>query len=141
MLDESIHYLYRQFLAHMEKHTGESGIMLQIQTCQLSDLYLITPKYLNPYLSYISQNRRLFRIAIENSATLQMEEAFQKMYGHIFAPIMERCQVPEAERSYLIAFYIQGLMAIIMQWLKNDCQDPEEQIIRFMQRCVPPFGQ
>lgn len=29
--------------------------MLQIQTCQLSDLYLITPKYLNPYLSYKSE--------------------------------------------------------------------------------------
>ena len=35
-----------------------------------------------------------------------------------------------------MAFYVQGLMAIITQWLKNDCKDTIEQIIDVMQRCV-----
>lgn len=54
----------------------------------------------------------------------------------VFMPILERYQVPDEYRKYLMAFYVQGLMAIITQWLKNDCKDTIEQIIDVMQRCV-----
>lgn len=58
------------------------------------------------------------------------------MFQFVFIPILERYQVSDEYRKYLMAFYVQGLMAIITQWLKNDCKDTIEQIIDVMQRCV-----
>ena len=42
----------------------------------------------------------------------------------------------EQDRTYIMAFYIHGIMAIITEWLKNDCIDPIEQIIAVIQKCV-----
>ena len=45
---------------------------------------------------------------------------------------------PEQDRPYMMTFYIRGLMAIIAEWLKGDCSDPEEHIIAVIHRCVMP---
>ena len=51
-------------------------------------------------------------------------------------PILERYEVPEKDRTYIMAFYIRGLMAIITEWLKTDCKDSIEYIITVIQKCV-----
>ena len=60
------------------------------------------------------------------------------MFRHVFTPILERYGVPEAERPYRMAFSIQGLMAIIKEWLRRDCAEPVEKIIAIMQSCIRP---
>ena len=35
-----------------------------------------------------------------------------------------------------MAFYIHGLMAIVDQWLQNDCADSIQKISAIMQQCV-----
>ena len=35
-----------------------------------------------------------------------------------------------------MAFYLHGLMAVISEWLKNDCAEPVEYIAGVIQRCV-----
>lgn len=40
-----------------------------------------------------------------------------------------------------MAFYLHGLMAIILQWIKNDCADPIEYITDMIQRCVKRRGE
>lgn len=45
-------------------------------------------------------------------------------------------EVPEKDRTYIMAFYIRGLMAIITEWLKTDCKDSIEYIITVIQKCV-----
>ena len=54
----------------------------------------------------------------------------------MFAPILKRYQIPEADREYVLQFFISGLMAVINAWLKNDCQDSVEHIISVMQLCI-----
>lgn len=51
------------------------------------------------------------------------------MFRHVFALILERYDVPEPDREYIMAFYIHGLMAVITEWLKNDCADSIEHIL------------
>ena len=60
------------------------------------------------------------------------------MCRYVLTPILERYGVPEDERAYRGAFSIQGLMAIITEWLHRDCADPVERIISIMQGCVLP---
>ena len=46
--------------------------------------------------------------------------------------IRERAKV----RENIMAFYIRGLMAIISEWLKNDCTDSITYVTGVIQQCV-----
>ena len=37
----------------------------------------------------------------------------------------------------MMAFYLNGLTAIITEWIKADCKKPKEEIIALMQKCIP----
>ena len=39
------------------------------------------------YLSYIKNNKRLFRTATENAAVLGMDKSYDRMFRHVFTPI------------------------------------------------------
>lgn len=139
LLNESVQYMYDQFLSYMKDNFVEEELVTRLRDCPASDLYFITPKYLTPYLSYIEQHKRLFRTAMENAAVLQLEETYGKMFCHVFNPILERCQVPDQDRPYIMAFYIQGLMAIVTEWLKGDCADPIGHVVAVIRRCVMQY--
>lgn len=89
-----------------------------------------------PYLRYVRENKRLFRTAMENATVLGMKDTYERMFHYVFVPVLERYGVPEADRPYIMTFYISGLMAIVTEWLENDCMDSMEHIISVMQRCV-----
>ena len=36
----------------------------------------------------------------------------------------------------MMTFYMNGLMAIVSEWLQRDCSDPIEQICEIMEHCV-----
>lgn len=134
LLSESVSYLNENFLEYMNH--DKNAFISKVQNCPLNELYLITPEYLTPYLSYIREHKRLFRTAIEKAAVLEMEKSYAKMFRYVFTPILERYQVAEKDRTYIMAFYIRGLMAIITEWLKTDCKDSIEYIITMIQKCV-----
>lgn len=58
------------------------------------------------------------------------------MFQSVFEPILERHKVPAEFRIYMMKFYVQGLMAIITEWLKEECQNPVERIMEIMQKCI-----
>ena len=136
LLTESVAHMNRQFLDYMA-HDAEAFVT-KLRTCPLEELYLVTPEYLTPYLNYIREHRRLFRTATEKAAVLGLDRAYDQMCRHVLTPILERYGVPEDERVYRMAFSVQGLMAIITQWLRRDCADPVERIISIMQGCILP---
>lgn len=134
LLAESMEHMNRQFLDYMA-HDAEA-FMAKLHTCPMEELYLLTPEYLTPYLNYIKEHRRLFRTATENAAVLGLNSSYNRMFRHVFTPILERHGVPQQDRAYLMAFYIQGLMAILTEWLKGDCADSIEHILAIIRRCI-----
>lgn len=134
LLEESIQYMNREFLEHMQLR--EKSFLDKIRDCPLEELYLVTPEYLTPYLEYIAENRRLFRAALKNSRSLALDKAYRRMMEQVFLPILERFDTPVQDREYMMAFYIQGLMAIVLEWMKNDCQDSISHVSAVMERCV-----
>lgn len=134
LLAESMEHMNRQFLDYMA-HDSEA-FMAKLHTCPMEELYLLTPEYLTPYLNYIKEHRRLFRTATENAAVLGLNSSYNRMFRHVFTPILERHGVPQQDRAYLMAFYIQGLMAILTEWLKGDCADSIEHILAIIRRCI-----
>ena len=134
LLSESVSHMNEQFLTHMKKDTD--AFVTKLWDCPLDELYLITPEYLTPYLDYIEQHKLLFRTATENAAVLGMDKSYERMFRHVFTPILDRYGIPQQDRPYLMAFYIQGLMLIISEWLINDCTDSVEDVVNVIQRCV-----
>lgn len=134
LLSESVQYMTEEFLSHMKLQTDD--FHARIRQCPLEKLYLVTPEYLTPYLRYIAQHKRLFRTALDNAGSLQLDKLYGRMLRHVFLPILERFSIAPADREYMMAFYIHGLMAILSEWLKTDCTDSIEHVSAVMQRCV-----
>ena len=134
LLSESIEYMNGQFLDYIKPDSQE--IVKRLKDCSLDELYFITPEYLNPYLNYIKDNKRLFKTATENAGTLRLDETYNRMFDAVFTPILERFQVPPQDRQYIMAFYIRGLIAIITEWIKQGCTDSVEHIISVIRQCV-----
>ena len=88
LLSESVGRMNEQFLASMEKDSD--AFSTKLRNCPRDELYLITPDYLTPYLSYIKNNKRLFRTATENAAVLGMDKSYDRMFRHVFTPILDR---------------------------------------------------
>ena len=134
LLSESVNYMNERFIAYMQKDA--EAFVAKLRTCPMDELYLITPEYLVPYLGFVKENQRLFRTGIENAAALRLEDSYKGLSRYVITPVLDRYGVPERERPYLMAFYLHGLMAIISEWLKNDCAEPVEYIAGVIQRCV-----
>ena len=135
LLAESARYIIDQFVEAMPHDTAE--FMSQIQTRPLEELYLITPEYLTPYLNYIKKHRRIFRTTLEQASVLGMNDAYLSLNRHVFMPILNRYQVPLSSQKYMMPFYINGLMGIVNEWLKEDCEDSIERMISVIQVCIP----
>lgn len=134
LLSECTDYLNARFGEYMQQDTD--GFFARLKDCPLNELYLITPEYLVPYLNYVKEHKRLFSTAIKNTKALRLEETYNKMFRFVFVPILERYGVSADDMEYMMAFYVQGLVAIITRWLKNDCTDTVERLIDIMQKCT-----
>ena len=135
LLAESARYIIDKLIANMPQDTAE--FIERIQTRPLEELHLITPEYLMPYLNFIKEHRRIFRTAVKHSSVLGMDDAYIPLNRHVFTPILDRFYIPPSKQQYIMLFYINGLMGVINEWLKEDCKDSVEHIISVMQICIP----
>ena len=134
LLKETTRYIIDKHLAYYE--IDQTRISLQFETCKCEELLFITDEYLVPYLTFIKDNQRLFRVSIKQFNSLNMAEVYSKMFEHIFSPILERFHVPEKERAYVTKFYLTGVFAIVMEWLDKNCSDDMETVTRVITDCV-----
>ena len=101
-----------------------------------NELVFITEQYLTPYLTFIKENQRIFKVAIKQFRSMNLNEVYERMFSHIFSPILARFNVPEKSRAYVMKFYLTGVYAIVMEWLRNDCADEMDAIIGVIIDCV-----
>lgn len=135
LLDESAQYIFDKFT---DVYPDDSKKFIHsIKNADLKELYLITPKYLKPYLSFISDNKRLFTTALSNAGSLGLEQHYNKMFTYVLSPILDRFNVPENRRKYMLAFYVRGIIAMIDEWLKNDCTESIDFIIDIILEQIP----
>ena len=134
LLTESTTYMLDEFMKYMPQDSVE--FLEKLQDCPLEELYLITPEYLAPYLTYIKKHRHLFRATVEQAAALQMQEAYLALNRHVLTPILNRFRVPPEDQNYVMQYHISGLMAIINEWLRNDCKDEVEHLVSVIRLCI-----
>ena len=134
LLKETTHYIIDKHLAYYK--IDKERISLRFETKTREELLFITEEYLTPYLTFIKGNQRLFKVSIKQFHSMNMDEVYGRMFEHIFSPILARFAVPEAERSYVMKFYLNGIFAIIMEWLGKNCADDMKAVTRVIINCV-----
>ena len=134
LLEECVQYFNDQFLDYVK--LPDERIVQRIPTCATDELYFVTPEYLEPYLNFVKERRRLFETVVRKSELLRLDKTYEKLFTHVFDPILDRFGVPEKERRFTMTFYIHGLMAIVSEWLKGGCAEPVGEIIEVMRECV-----
>ncbi len=134
LLDESIKYINRKFDSYF---LAENKFDFKnIANIDMVELYLITPQYLIPYLKFIKENKKLYKISIDKSDILGAENVFNKIFKNVINPIMERYQVPVEKRVFTINYYLNGIIGIIKTWLNNDCKNSIEFISEIIMECI-----
>lgn len=136
LLAETAHYLTEEFISYFDMDSIE--FVKNISTYELSELYLINEKYLTPYLSYIKDNKEVFATALSNGTSFGFEKVYQQMFKYIFNPIFEKFNYPVGNRKYAIKYYLNGITAIVNEWLKDNCEKSIPEIIQIIETCV--FG-
>lgn len=136
LLDES----GERMIAQAMECFHEKDFPQRLKSCSLEELNFITPRYLLPYLTYIRDNRKLFCTMVDQASTLGLQKSYQSMFRKIFDPILARFQVPQEMRKYTMAFYIHGIVAIIMEWLKNECLESAEDIAQIIMENIKSPG-
>ncbi len=137
LLQECVEYISTKFSGYFDVDIQPPDLS-QISNCPIEDLIFITPDILIPYLSFIRQNKVLFKVAVEHSEMMGSVKTFEMLYNRIFEPILKRFNFRDNERKFVIAFYINGIIAIIMEWLKENCRTSIEEISSIIVQCSFP---
>ena len=134
LLNETARYLLNDFLSYFSTDTKK--IALNLENCELQDLMFICDKYLSPYLSYVKDHKEVFKTALLNNKTLGFEEVYKRMFENIFNPILERFNYPQDNRQYVMMYYLNGINAIILEWLRNGCDKSIKEISEIISTCI-----
>ena len=63
---------------------------------------------------------------------------YGELKQQLLGPILERFEIPTAHRPYYMAYYVEGIIAIVKEWLRQDCADEVEMIADIIESCVRP---
>jgi len=133
LLKETIENLYADFFSRYDSDLS----MDRINNKSNEDLYLITPKYLKPYLSFVHDNKKIFKLMYFKTDVFNGDNMYETWFNKIFKPILSKFNVKnEEEQSYIMLFHIQGLIGLIMEWVKNDCKMSIDDLINVIQKCI-----
>ena len=133
LLKETIEAVYKDFFGRFSVE-GPKEVNIADKTDD--ELYLITPKYLMPYLEFVEDNRKLFLIMYEKNEMMGAERTYEKWFKEIFGPILTRFGVSEEEQPFIMIFYLNGIIGLINEWLARDCAQSKEEIISIIQKCI-----
>lgn len=123
---------------HGKFHDGLQIGKEKIASAPLDDLMLIKPEYLMPYLEFVKENKKVFTAAISQPSVFRSHQIFDSLYENIFSPILSRYSIAEADKKYLMTFYLNGMYSLIMNWIKNGCIDDIEYIAQLLIKLVCP---
>ncbi len=134
LLKETTRYILDKHFAYYNVQSKD--IIGSLGDSDPKELIFITREYLMPYLTFIKENRRIFKLAIKHFHAMNMDQVYNQMFEYIFEPILARFHVSPDKRPYVIKFYLTGVFSVVMEWLNNDCSDEANLVIEVITDCV-----
>ena len=136
LLNESIEYITNKFMNFFNKDSKE--FIENLNNAKKEDLIFINSEYLRPYLEFIKENKKVFMASFKNPIVMKSAEKYSNLEKYVLSPILDKYDVPDNKKKYVLQFYINGIMSIIKEWTINDCKEEIEDIINIIIECVRP---
>lgn len=137
LINETAETVNKRFLSYFSERS--SDCIGKINDAEPKDLVFVTNEYLLPYLQFIVSNKNIYRAAYRNPDYMQVNARYKNLKKYIIEPILKRFDIPDKLHKYYISYYIEGIAAVIREWLNNDCRDEVETIAAVIVRCVRPI--
>ena len=134
LLKETTAYVLENFASYFS--IDAESVVAQFASCDLQDLKFINEKYLHPYLSFIKDNQRVFSAVLSQPKAFDSIAIFKRLFDNVFKPILDRFHYSRDEQNYVMMFYLNGITAIITEWLKDGCQKSIEDISAIIHICI-----
>ena len=87
-------------------------------------------------MSYVKDHKEIFGTALLYNQPLGFEDVYTRMFDNIFNPILERFQYTTSNRQYVMMYYLNGITAIILEWLRNGCDKSIQEISEIISICI-----
>ncbi len=136
LLDETVEHIGNKFHSYFVDATIDVN---KINSIPLEELYLITPKYLIPWLQFIKDNKKLFSTFFKRSKTLKVVESYEQIYEDVLSPILSRFYINKKDQSYVMMFYIEGIIGLVKEWIRNECSLDIDEIARLIMSCIMKY--
>ena len=133
LLHETVEAVYKDFFG---RFGAEGPGVLDIDEKNEDELFLVTPKYLMPYLDFVEENRKLFYLMYEKNEMMGAEKTYETWFKTIFGPILTRFGVPQKEQPLIMAFYLKGIIGVVTEWVRGGCTESKDEIISVIQKCI-----
>ena len=133
LLQETVEAVYRDFFG---RFGAEGPGALDVDKKNEDELFLVTPKYLMPYLDFVEENRKLFYLMYEKNEMMGAEKTYETWFKTIFGPILTRFGVPQKEQPLIMVFYLKGIIGVVTEWVRGGCTESKDEIISVIQKCI-----
>ena len=133
LLQESIALINRRF---QEAFSSKKIFINDVKQASKRNSFLITPQYLLPYLNFVAENKKIFKLICSRPALFNSENAFNGMYEEIFKPILDKFGVAESEQPYVFSYYFGAVASVVMKWVELDCKKPVGDVITIITECM-----
>ena len=71
---------------------------------------------------------------------MQTYERYEALKRDVLIPALEKFKIPSADHHYYLAYYLEGIAAIVREWPNEGCTDEVEKLADIMMQCVQPEG-
>lgn len=130
LLVETIEMITKRFYETFDNE------ILDINNLHKDELFLIDDKYLIPYLNFIRENKKIYKLIHTKPQIFNTKEVFCKLYNELFSKILDKYYVETGEQEYIFAYFSFGLVAIIEKWIEKDCVDDINMIASIMKNVI-----
>ncbi len=136
LLDQTLDYINSKFYGYFKQ---VKIYVNKINSLPLSELYLITPEYLVPWLNFILENKRLFQTFLKRHDTLNIASSYEKIFNKVISPILSRFNVHEKDQEYTFLFYVEGIIGIVKKWIREGCSRTISEISSIIINCIKHY--
>ncbi len=103
---------------------------VDIENSMLDELFFMTDEWIVPYLNFIKDNKHVYKAVHANAAAFGVEKSFGWFFKNVFSPILSKYGVSTEMHEYIMDFYRNGIFAVIMRWVNNDCAEPVDFVMK-----------
>lgn len=89
------------------------------------------------YLEFIKDHRFFFKAYINNLNNFKHDEFYSAIKEKVLIPLLEKKKITNKTTvNYVAQFYLNGVAAIIKEWVFNDCSDDVDYIAEMIILCM-----